>query len=81
MPVENICATKSIVAPQPKPVSKREILNAGKTQEKAEKAKAKPREERTLEDKVAIVANAINNRPDPQICHANGNCNKLNVIA
>ena len=81
MSIESINSAKSIVAAPKKPVSKREILYSIKAQEKAEKAKAKPREERTVNDKIAIVADAINKLPEPQVCHANGNCNKLNVMA
>ena len=81
MSIKNIGSTTNIIAAPAKPVSKREILNEIKTQEKAKKAKEKPREERTLDDKIAIITDFINKIPEPQVCHANGNYNKLNVMA
>ena len=67
----------SIVAPPVKPVSKEDIDRMLKDKEKADAAKAKPREERTAQDIIAILNDFLNSFPGPQVCHANN----LNVMA
>lgn len=67
----------NIVAAPQKPVSKVEIKRMLEDKEKAEAAKAKPRSERTVQDKIAILNDFANSLPGPQVCHANS----LNIMA
>ena len=81
MSIQPIGATSNIVATPPKPVSKDQLMQAVKDKQKAEEAKAKPREERTAEDKIAIAKDFLSNMPAPQVMHANSTGNSLNVLA
>ena len=62
----------SIVAPPVKPVSKEDIDRMLKDKEKADAAKAKPREERTAQDRIAILNDFLNSFPDSELSEAVG---------
>ena len=69
-----------IIAPPTQPISQADKIKID-NHIKAEQAKAKPKEERTTEDKVAIVTDTINNVLSyPQVAHANAG-QKLNYLA
>lgn len=77
MSVQPISHCSTCFAPEPiKHKTYGEIIQE-KNQAQAEKAKSKPREERTFDDKIAIVADGINKlTTNVPVVHAN----KLNYL-
>ena len=74
-------SSTSFVASPQRPISKREILKEIETQKKVEEAKSKPLEERNLNDKLTILQDVVTKLTDVPVCHANGNCSRMNYFA
>ena len=71
MTVQSISFRENIVSP-PKRVPTQAEIFAEKNRIQAEKAKEKPREERSLDDKIAIVTDTINKvTTNVPVLHAN----------
>ena len=75
----SFASNANVVAPRRQPKTQGEIMRED-MHEKAEAAKAKPREDRNVGDYVTIGIDAVNRIVDnPPVVYANGN--KLNYIA
>ena len=74
------CSQKSIVAPRKQPKTQGEILKE-QTKKEAEKAKQKPKEEKTIGDYVTIGVDTINNIVDNAPVVYSTSPQKLNYMA
>ncbi len=74
------CSQSSIISPKKQPKTQEEIVKE-KTAKEAEKAKQKPKEERTVGDYITIGVDTINNVVDSApVIHATSP-QKLNYLA
>ena len=76
----SIQPVSGIITPPTQPISSADMFKI-KNHIKAEEAKAKPKEERTTDDKIAIATDTLNNvLSNPPVVHANAG-HKLNYLA
>ena len=74
------CSQKSIVAPRKQPKTQGEIIKE-QTKKEAEKAKQKPKEEKTMGDYITVGVDTINNIVDNAPVVYSTSPQKLNYMA